>query len=407
VVIFSYSIEEARRLYPQMSDECKGRVPRESSYYKDLDRRFEQRQQTEKNLVEVAHAFDISNDIHLVFGGKACEILESNKGDSYPFTFTTNEGKEESYIPVLNLMCLPASEGMYNHGLGEVLYDLATLSRQLMNMGVNHALDVADPLWNISLPKGEAAKFFEKMRSANEMRQQGRKGFITTEYDPNSPGGNQVGLSSLVAQNNFNELVAMFDRLDKEVKRFGINLDEIDFAPNTTATEILAREESASAFVKQTMEYNSSEVETAVLITIEMIKRFVSKNDKTPLNLTTMIDTGETKFRPDDITLGMISDELRKYHYFVKVNSRSGAIQSNIMEQAQNAQLLQYAQPGSKAWASLVGNQARLNDREIDGNDFMPEGLPTGAEAGPNQPAMASETQRMTINPRMKPMPTF
>lgn len=398
LVIFNMSWAEAIEAYPKLKEiGGKGKIPRESSIFKDLERKYENQPDLQKDEVEIAFFYDIVNLNYTIFAGRACTILEQYEGDDYPFYFTDSTGKEEAYIPIINFMCFPSFEGMSNYGIGHALYDIAITSRQLTNMGTNHALDVADPLWHFNLPKGEGGKFFEKMSAAQEMRAQGKKGFITTEYDPDRPGANQVGVNSLMGQSDFNMWTAMWERLDRELKRFGINLDETQYSSNPNQMEIMARDNELSKLAKQIMEWNASETKFAVEVTIEMIKKFVKKGDKTPLNLTTSVKAEGIEFRPDQMTLGMVADELRKNHYFVKVNSRSGAIPSNMMKMAQIDSVLQLTQPGSSAWKTLATRKANYNDLDVNGEDMIMEQQPTQApEAKPTDPLVA-QTDKLPL----------
>lgn len=401
LVIFNMSWAEAIDNYPILKKiGGKGRIPRETSIFKDLERKYENKPDIQKDETEVAFFYNICDPLnYTVFVGTACTIVEEYEGDDYPFMFTDGFGKEEAYIPILNFICFPATEGMWNYGLGNAFYDIAIACRQLTNMGTNHALDVADPLWNISMPKGEAGKFFNKAALAQEMRSQGKKGFITTEYDPTMPGANGINVTPFMAQADMNTWTAMWERLDRELKRFGINLDATEYSTNPNQMEIMAKDNEQTKLAKQVMEWNASESQFAVEVTMEMIKKFVKSSDKTPLNLTTMIKAEGVEFRPDQMTLGMVADELRKRHYFVKVNSRSGALPSNMMKQAQLNALMPFAQPGSQAFRSLTQQNAALNDVDLKGEDFevpMPTG---GAPVTPEQGQVA-QTDKLPLIPR-------
>lgn len=400
LVIQNYPWAEAIRLWPRLKKiGGRGKIPRESSIFKDMERKYENQPDIQKDETEIGFFYDTTNLNYTVFAGTACTILEQYEGEDYPFRFTDSSGQEEAYIPILDFMCFPASEGMHNYGLGNIFYDLATIMRQLTNMGANHALDVADPLWHFNLPKGEAGKFFNKMSLAQEMRSQGKKGFITTEYDPSNPGSNAVGVNSLIAQSDFNSWTAMWERLDRELKRFGVFLDSTEYSANPNQMEIMARDNELTKLAKQIMEWNASESQFAVEVTIEMIKKFVKKNDKTPLNITSSINAEGVDIRPDDITLGMLADELRSRHYFVKVNARSGAIPSNLMKLTQIDQILPAAQPGSLAWKSLIRDKAAINDIEITGDDLLLPMAPNAPEAQATTPA-TSQTEKLPLIPR-------
>ena len=230
------------------------------------------------------------------------------------------------------------------------------------------------------------------------MRAAGKKGFVPMERDPSDPAGSTVQSQTLTTQNLFNEWQAVFDRLDQEIRRLGINIDELETSSGTTATEILALEENSNAFVKQVMEYNASESQFLVELTLDFITQFVGKKNKSPLNLTTQIDLGggET-VRADGFTLGQLSRELKDNNYFVKINARTGAIPSKALERAQLAGVLGLAAPGSPAHTKLVGQIARLSDIDIPGADFM-QAQPQGGAPSEIPVEQATGTDRLTVS---------
>ena len=391
VVVFSYSWSEFVSMWPEFEKEVSvGLIPKNDGM-KDLDRTEEQDKLLEKEI-EVAYGYDVNNKDYTIFAGSTCKILKQEKGDDYPFVINGN-----AYIPVSQFICMPASEGFWNHGIGSMLYRLAIISRQLLNLEVNHIEDNTYPIELVSVPQGEAANFFNKLKTAHKMRAAGKKGYVPMERDPSDPNGNAVSSQTLTTQNLFNEWQAVFDRLDQEIRRLGINIDELETTSGTTATEILALEENSNAFVKQVMEYNASESQFMVELTLDFIAQFVGKNNKSQLNLTTMIDAGNGQsVRADGFTLGMLSQEIKDNNYFVKVNARTGAIPSKALERAQLAGMLSLAMPGSPAHSKIVGQLARLSDIDIPGQDFsMAQQSGPAVEAPQESP---TGTDRLTVS---------
>ncbi|MBP7118465.1 hypothetical protein KBA63_00095 [Candidatus Woesebacteria bacterium] len=376
-VIFPYRWHEACRLFPGLEEKGgKGKIPR-GDYDKDQDKTYLQDDNNQRDVVEVCFYFDIANKRYSVFAGRACTLLEEKYDDEYPFMF-----RNAPYLPVLQWICMPSSEGFYNHGIGDMIYQLALVSSQLLNMEVNHIEYNVDPLNIVSVPQGEAANFFQKLAMANASRAAGKKPYVAIEYDPNNPNGSAVSSQTLLTNNLFQEWQIVYDRLDAEIKRMGIYLDEGDFANYPNREAVIAEEENSTAFVKQSMEYNSYTTQFAVLLTMEQIKADISPKNTEPLNMTTtIVKDGQEVQVGKYITMGMLSQTLKDDHFFVKVNSRSGALPSNIYQQAQVSRMLAVTPPGSPAYYRLLRQQAQLNDRDIPMEDFQmaaPAGVPTG-----------------------------
>ncbi len=385
-IIFSMSWATAIELYPKIKRiAAPGKIPRDTGFYKELERTFIQTNK-EYDMIEICHFYDLDAQAYVCFAGPTCAVLDEYKGKNYPFTKGNNN---DPYIPVLQFICMPSSEGFYNHGLGDMFFDIAMLSTQLMNMGYNHAADNIDPFTLIGIPKGETAKLFNSMRAAGEMRLAGKRPVIPMEYDPTNPNAARVHMEALTTQNMVNELELMITMLTREVSRMGINLDDVEYGPTVTAHQIAAEQESQNNFVQQIMEYNASETQFAVESAMDMIQKLVSSKDRTPLNLTGSYkvpdpQTGqEIPIQADQITLGAVRDELDKYNYFVEVNARTGAQPSGILEQARIEKLLPMTMPGSQAQSKLLTSLAELSNVDLGMGDFMPQQPPAGVPGAP------------------------
>ena len=398
-VIFSMSWATFCERYPKGKKiAAAGKVPRDQGFYKELERTYIQ---TNKmyDIIEVCHFYDLDAKCFVTFAGPTCAILEEFKGEKYPFT--KGDGKEP-YIPILQFICMPSTEGIYNHGIGDMFFDIAMFASQLMNMGFNHIADNADPFTFISTPKGETAKLFNSMRAAGEMRAAGKRPVIPMEFDPENPNGSRVSMEALTTQNMAEELDKSLDYLSREIARMGINLDDVEYGADVTAHQIVAEQSSQNSFVQQIMEYNASETQFAVETAMDMICKLVSSKDKTPLNLTTEIQMPDgTPMKADEITLGAVRDELKKFNYFAEINARTGAQPSTLLEQAHLEKMLPLAAPGSKAQSSLLESYAELNNVDIPASAFaMPaqgqqpgQGAPQPQQGqtaqGPQMPALA------------------
>lgn len=400
VSIFSYSWNKAVEMYPELEKiGGTGKIPTNIDNLKDENRTWEQETNLEDEI-EIAYGYNIidGKENFTIFAGQACTILEEYTGRDYPYV---KDG--DPYIPLLQFICVPSDEGAFNFGIGHLLYKLALVSSRLLNMELGHAEDNTYPITLVNTPQGEAASFFQKLSLADKMRAAGKKAFVAMEYDPSDPNANKVQAQSLLTQNLFQEWQIIYNALIEEIQMLGINLKELTMEGNPTATEILSDEENSNSWVKQTMEYNASESQMAVEITMDAIKHFVPVKSEIPLDLTTKIEFKDTEITVDSVTMGMVSKELRDNHYFVKVNSRTGAIPSNTMLRAKIMQSLPFLPQGSKAAMMAARKLTSLNDMDFEEADFQPpmaQGQPTTAPQLPEVSPMGEGTERMTFNPR-------
>ncbi len=386
-IIFSMSWATACEREPKIKKIASfGKIPRDTGLLKELERSYIQTFK-EYDVIEICHYYDLDAKVYVRFAGPTCAVLEELKGDKYPFML----GKEP-YIPILQYLCMPSTDGFYNHGLGDMFFDLAMLNSQLMNMGYNHAMDNIDPITLLGVSKGETAKVFNAMRSAYEQRAAGKRPIVALERDPANPNANPINMEALTTQNMMNELEAMLANVTKEVSRMGINLDDVAYGSDVTAHQIVAEQSSQNAFVSQMQEYNASTEQFAVETAMDMVKKLVSSKDSTMLNLAGTYDktdpaTGQkTQIKADQMTLGMVRDELKKYYYWVDVNARTGAQPSGLLEQARIEKILPLAVPGTKAQAKLLQSLSEASNNDLSMEDFMPSApAPAPAPQGQDQ----------------------
>jgi len=395
MVYSEFTIDEAKSTFGSLIGDAKGKIPRNNAALDNIEK--DESQKNEVDTVEIGYFWDISNKKYIVVAGEQMEELENKSGDAYPFMMNG-----VAYLPIFNFICQPAAKGVYNHGLGDYIYELALVNQKLLNLGINHAYKGADPITVLNVPQGKSKKFIKNLDQANRMRSQGKDAYAIIEHDPMNPGASAVSSQTINTQSLVNEWQMIFDRLTNELKRWGINVDAIEHGSGITASQIISEEEARSAFVKQIMEYNASETQFMVEVVLDKLKDLSSKND-TPLNTTIKFEDKETgvegEVEVEDITIGDVIDQLKKHDYYVKVNSRTGVFPTNIMKQAQISRVLPALQPGTPAHTKMLKEFASLNEHNFTIEDFgmaQQGGAPQELEAG----AAMSGTDRMAVNPR-------
>ena len=368
VAVYRYSQAEAETLYPALAGKnIKGRIPRETtSVTDDEEITVQQDLEQEEDLIEIAHYYSRSQKRYAIIAGATLYVIEELIGDDYPFI-----KDKQAYIPFLHFMFDPSSEGFYNYGLGHILYRLAVLTRQLDNMGIDYGFQNVDPIRMVNVPKGEKSKFFNKLLLAKEAQANGRQGFVVNEYGVQDRPAGSVSVETFQSQALTTEWERLFQRLDLEIKRMGINLDSVARGSTVTATQIISEEENQDAFVKQVMEQNAGEFKFTWELTIEMIKEYISKNDKTIINSTTRVRLPNATFDFKGVTMGMLSEELKENDYFVRVNARSGTIPSNVMQLAKLSRSLSILSPEDPMFNIAREQFLRLNDMEVGADSLM------------------------------------
>jgi len=394
VVLYSFSEEEAYRMFPELKEnKVFGRIP--GSY--QVEERDDERQ--ESQTLEIAYAYNLNTTCYTIFAGSQTYILDQFKDKEYPFM-----KKKEPFIPVFQFLCIPSEQGFTNYGIGDMVYDLAVITRRLLNLQVGHTEENVHPLTLINAPNGKIDELVEKMAMAYKAREAGKKPFVAMEFDPNG-GAQSVGAQALVTQNLVNEWKLVWETLYREIARMGIYLDDVDRGSGITRGQVIAEEEASNAFVTQMMEYNASETQDMVECILEGMKEYIKNSNKSPIDMVAKINDEKLKA---PITLGMISKELKEGNYFVTVNSRTGSIPSDLMRMTQMQNQLQLTQPGSPEYNVLYKRLAIARGIDLPAPPPPPapeaplpgqgETNAPGSPGTPAAPEAAAGTQRQTVS---------
>lgn len=373
-VIFAFDKDEAYELWPALKENgVFGKIP---GTYQD-----EERNETrdDANVLEVCWAWDKAAKDYMIFAGSQAYVIDEFCDEEYPFI-----KNNLPFIPVFQFLCMPSEEGFWNYGIGDIVYDLAVVTRKLLNLQTGHVEDNTYPLTLINAPQSKIDELVEKLAMANKARAAGKKPIVAMEFD--SAGGQQsVAAQSLVTQGLAAEWAALWDRLYNEISRLGINLDDVDRGAGITATQIYAEEETQNAFVKQMMEYNASETQELIECCLDGITEFVANGNKTPLNLTTRIKLDDQSTIKLDVqpTMGMLSKELKSSNWFVTINARTGVDKSDLMKMVALQQQLASTPPGTPEYAELYRRIAQVRGIDIELVN-QPAVAPQGASPADN-----------------------
>lgn len=387
--IFQFDKEEAYELWTELEEnEIWGRIP--GTFHGD-ERDAEKE---DRDILEVCWGWKKAGKQYVIFAGSQCYEIENYEGEEYPFI-----KNNKPFIPIFQFLCQPSEDGFTNYGIGDMVYDLAVITRALLNMEVTHITENVLPVTLLNAPQAKVDELVEKMAAAQAARKQGKRPIVAMEFDP--AGGQQsVAAQALLTQNLFNEWSAIWDRLYKELSRLGINLDDIERGSGITRGQVIAEEQASNAFVLQMMEYNTTDTHELIECTLDAITQFVSPKNKTQLNLTTRItlpDGSTTKLKTAT-TMGMLAQEIKDGNYFVLTDSRTGAIPSDLMKMIGYERQIAMTTPGSPEYNELYRRIARMRGIDMEPTNPQGVGAPGVQEGLDGQPVPtppAAQTQRV------------
>lgn len=346
-VIFEYDKEEAYEIWPELKEKkVYGRIP--GTYQAEENDNAEV---SDSDVVELAWAWNKSLKEHIIFAGSQAELVEEFRDEEYAFV-----KNNKPYIPVFQFVCqFGTDRSFWNHGIGDMVYDLAVITAKLLNMEVGHIEENVYPLTLINAPQDKVDELVEKMAMATKSRSSGKKSFVAMEFGGIGGSGQTPQAQTLLTNNLANEWQMVWDRLVKEIGRLGINIDDVDRGAAYTATQIYAEEMTQNEFVQQMMEYNAPETKEIVECTMDAITEYVSANNESELNLKTRItlpDNSTIKI-DEKVTMGHLANELRRGNWFADVNKRSGADNSDLLKLTNLQQQLNVTPPGTPEFAEI------------------------------------------------------
>lgn len=359
--VFSGTQEEFNALFPDFASERPmGKIPKKNYQYKENDMTWEQALD-EEDVVEWAYYWQIDGEepMFRLVAGAELKVLEAKDGDEYPYSFKNDELYEELYIPVSDYICDPVAEGAYCEGLGSILYRLSVMGRQLANLMFGNVRDNTFPHTIIEgIPADQIGPFMQMVDMADQLAASGKRGYIPLPASPMSSTGMRT--NALLNPGGIDGAMALSQFIDNEIKRDGVNLDEFE-GEDPTEMQIRAYDENATAFVRQVGEYNAEQRKFELYVVLDLLKKTISKNDKTPLNIKTSVGTAQIKGG----TLGMLVQELKKYHFFFQVNARSTAVPSNLMRRTQLNQTLEKLPQGTPEFNAVARQLAAFDGVEL------------------------------------------
>lgn len=381
-VIMSYDYTKARAMFPK-ANFGKGEIPRYKTTTQEFIKTTNQSDESDDEKVEICYWWDISdnkNPVYSIFAGSSCTLIEEHIGNAYPFTYTN----DDPFIPVGQFITFRSSEGFYNYGILHVFYKYAKIRQQLINKLINQSLNNMSDINVLNVELGKEGLYIQKIREAKKIREKGEQPFIIND------SGKEIAITQLQREEFNQSIEQLYSDLDREIKRWGIDLDSIREGNNATATQIRLEAEAQSEFIQNIVDLNTQFFEFIHIATMSLIKRYVSKSNKTKIPVKAEIERVEyneageplgimqdrngqpIKENYKGFTLGKLSEYLNKYTFRVEVNTKTGVVEKDTLKTARWSEMAQFAQTNPLLLKAVVTNMAKANNLTLDDSIWQP-----------------------------------
>lgn len=336
VLVYPYDYDQAKENYPKAKFGL-GDIPNQTDTSKDFNKTYTQDTESDLRKVEVAHSFSVGKDpCYTEFAGSNCTLLSRPQtGDNYPFI----DGRtDEPYIPVDRFSLIPSFEGYFNYGLVHLLYKYHITKRVLFNKATMQSINSMSDTVVINSPRSKEQEMLSRINNARKMAQNGETGIIIN--DSNEP----VTVTKLQADMYEQGLRLLDEWYDREIKRFGFNIDAIREQKSTTATQILAESAVEDEVIAYYIDRNTEFFKRMHYWTMDAILANVAVNDKTPIWTNTRIPvegkidalTGAPVMTNLIITFGELKRLIKKYRkgLYVEIDTKTGVKEKDNIKTA-------------------------------------------------------------------------
>jgi hypothetical protein len=349
-----------------------GKIPVDEREYLRNNKTDRQQSLERERNVEIGHYYNIKAEepTYTIFAGSMATIIKEYKGKDYPFFL---DG--EPFIPLVNFKMFPVPKGFYGRGL-HVVYDYSNILEKLRNLALLHVKDNVNPI-NIINVQGKKESVLNQIFNARELQKQNEKGYVINEI--NSVGGSTANANITTLRTDV--LTAEYERiladLDREMKRLGISLDDVDVPASQTATATVSENVAENEFTRQVQRQNEQAYRYLDLYTMAIMQDQIKEDSKATIITHAELTKGEEVNAPGEtperlkITMG---DAVRV------MNENKIAVKMNISEVEQLERALPALQ-GTKAFSELLARKLRLDGLNIQEEDLLPPEQPQEAEA--------------------------
>lgn len=205
--------------------------------------------------------------------------------------------------------------------------------------------------------------------------------------------------------------------MDREIKRWGIDLDAIREGTSATATQIRLEAEAQSEFVQMIIDTNTQFFEFIHVATMALFRKYVSRSNKVkiPVNVEMeklRMEGGEIIGIEKDamgipiketykaVTAGDISRILNEKKFRVEISTKTGVIEKDTLKTARWSEMAQFAPANPLLLRAVVTNMANASGLKLSDDIW---GQPPQQPGMPGQQGQPAETVQQPNAPQNIP----
>ena len=340
VILSEYSWNTAINSFPWIDEVATTwRLPFWSRYFLwgNLDMNDEQKIAREKNLVEVAFCFDISdikNPRSCIIAWPWASIIpdSSKECKDYEYYFGKWGKKDyEPYIPVLQWVCKTYWEWMYNRGFWHLLYKYSKILAKMQAKFIKYTDKNFDPTVVYNIPYKQGNNMAKKIEDADKLRINWKPPIVLNEYS-NVWDISPIKIETLQTREMSTDYERLREDINKDIRRWWLNLDLYYTEAWKTATAVVTEDVTTNLAIQQLQETNTATYKMAVKISMDIFSKNISKNDKTAFTFQpkVLLKDWTEEDMDREFTYWDLKQLLDKYKFNVVVDSRTWTYPSPI-----------------------------------------------------------------------------
>lgn len=341
IITMEYSWDRAISTFPWLEKVATAwRLPVwwSQNYNDDLDHKIEEQSSQERRLVEVAFCFDISDEDlprYSIIAWPWASEYQKLEWKDYEYSFWKFWKDDfEPFIPVAHWKMMPYWQWVFNKWIWHLFYKQAKILASTRTKFIKVTNKNAEPTVIINTPYKSGNASAADIINADKARAQWKPPVIFNEIKTWLTGWG-YSVNTLKSDPVSWEYQAILQDIKQEVANFWINIDIFATAASKTATAITIEEQNLSEAIRQFHEVNAKTYEMIFRYSLEIFRKNISKNDKTPFAFVPVdaIEWIETPIEWEIMTYWDLKELLDTYKFNIIVDSRTWVYPNPVFEE--------------------------------------------------------------------------